>query len=119
MVFAGSGSRKLGQAIGDCLGVPLGQSECIQFDALGARFAMADKQRPDHSENPDILDIIGDVGGRTVLIVDDFTISAGKLCEVADALVSRGAGAVHAAVSQASSRPEPCSASKRAPSHPS
>jgi ribose-phosphate pyrophosphokinase len=68
-------------------------------DALGARFAMADKERPDHDEHPEIMDIIGDVSGRTALIVDDFTISAGTLCEVAEALSARGARAVHAAIS--------------------
>jgi ribose-phosphate pyrophosphokinase len=67
-------------------------------NSLGAGFAMADKDRPEHDENPDVLDVIGDVQGRTALIVDDFTISAGTLCEVADALVSRGALAVHAAL---------------------
>lgn len=71
----------------------------LYADALGARFAMADKERPDHDENPRIVDVIGDVRGRTALIVDDFTISAGTLCEVANALVSRGAQSVHAAIS--------------------
>ena len=71
----------------------------LYADALGARFAMADKERSGHDEQPEILDIIGDVKGRTALIVDDFTISAGTLCEVAAALTSRGARAVHAAVS--------------------
>jgi ribose-phosphate pyrophosphokinase len=67
--------------------------------ALDARFAMVDKERPDHDEAPEVLELIGDVDGMDALIVDDFTISAGTLCEVAKTLLSRGARAVHAAVS--------------------
>jgi ribose-phosphate pyrophosphokinase len=68
-------------------------------DALGARLAIADKERKDHKEAAAVLEIIGDVSGKTTLIVDDFTISGGTLCEVADELLRRGARAVHAAVS--------------------
>jgi ribose-phosphate pyrophosphokinase len=71
----------------------------LYADALGARFALADKERRDHSEAPEIVDVIGDVDGCTALIVDDFTISGGTLCEVAEALSRRGARSVHAAVS--------------------
>jgi len=39
------------------------------------------------------------VAGKTALIVDDFTASAGTLVEVAECLVQRGAHTVHAAVS--------------------
>jgi ribose-phosphate pyrophosphokinase len=39
------------------------------------------------------------VQGKTALIVDDFTISAGTLADAADKLVERGAQAVYAAVS--------------------
>jgi ribose-phosphate pyrophosphokinase len=61
--------------------------------------ALADKERHDHSESAAVLEIIGDVAGHPTLIVDDFTISAGTLCEVAEELVRRGARSVHAAVS--------------------
>jgi ribose-phosphate pyrophosphokinase len=66
---------------------------------LGAPLAIADKQRKDHTEAPEVLEIIGDVAGRTALLVDDFTISAGTLVEAAHRLVERGAVEVHAAVS--------------------
>ena len=39
----------------------------------------------------EVVDLIGAVEGRTALIVDDFTISAGTLVEVAECLVDRGA----------------------------
>lgn len=65
---------------------------------LAAPLAVADKERIDHTEQPHVIDLIGDVAGRDALIVDDFTISAGTLAEVAQCLVDRGARSVHAAV---------------------
>ena len=60
--------------------------------------AIADKQRTDHSESAEVVELIGSVEGRTALIVDDFTISAGTLADTARVLVERGATSVHAAV---------------------
>lgn len=65
---------------------------------LGTTLAIADKERIDHTESPEVIDLIGEVAGRDALIVDDFTISAGTLAEVAQCLVDRGARAVYAAV---------------------
>jgi ribose-phosphate pyrophosphokinase len=65
---------------------------------LGAPLAIADKERIDHSETARIIDLIGEVDGRDAVIVDDFTITAGTLAEVAEALVARGARSVRAAV---------------------
>jgi ribose-phosphate pyrophosphokinase len=67
--------------------------------ALGCSLVIADKERVRHDEHAEVLEIIGDVAGKTALVVDDFTISAGTLCEVADKLTARGALGVHAAVS--------------------
>ena len=44
---------------------------------LQAPTAIADKRRVDHTESAEIVELIGSVEGRTALIVDDFTISAG------------------------------------------
>jgi len=66
---------------------------------LGATMAIADKERVDHTESARVVDLIGEVAGKTALIVDDFTASAGTLVEVAECLVERGAHTVHAAVS--------------------
>jgi len=60
-------------------------------DALGAPLAIADKQRPDHTDQVVIGQIMGNVRGRQTLIVDDFTIHGGTLVEVAKALVEAGA----------------------------
>ncbi|ADD41660.1 ribose-phosphate diphosphokinase [Stackebrandtia nassauensis] len=65
---------------------------------LGAPLAIADKERIDHTESARIADLIGDVDGRNAVIVDDFTITAGTLAEVADTLIEKGARSVRAAV---------------------
>jgi ribose-phosphate pyrophosphokinase len=66
---------------------------------LGTSIAFADKQRKAHDESAEILEIIGEVQGKTALIVDDFTISTGTLVNAAQKLIQRGAVAVYAAVS--------------------
>ncbi len=66
---------------------------------LRASLAIADKERKAHDERAEVLEIIGDVEGKTAVIVDDFTISAGTLAEAAEKLVEKGAKAVYAAVS--------------------
>jgi ribose-phosphate pyrophosphokinase len=68
-------------------------------ERLHAPLAIADKRRTDHSESAEIIDLIGSVEGRTALIVDDFTISAGTLVDAARVLVERGAASVYAVVS--------------------
>jgi ribose-phosphate pyrophosphokinase len=68
-------------------------------DRLGAPLAIADKRRVDHSESAEIVELIGSVEGRTALIVDDFTISAGTLVDASRVLVERGATSVYAVVS--------------------
>ena len=67
--------------------------------ALGCSLAIGDKERAGHDESAEVLEIIGDVQGKTAIVVDDFTISGGTLCDVAEKLIERGARQVHAAVS--------------------
>jgi ribose-phosphate pyrophosphokinase len=67
-------------------------------DRLRAPLAIADKRRADHTETAEVGELIGSVEGRTALIVDDFTISAGTLCDAARLVVERGAERVFAAV---------------------
>jgi ribose-phosphate pyrophosphokinase len=68
-------------------------------ERLHSPLAIADKRRVDHSESAEVVELIGSVDGRTALIVDDFTISAGTLVDAARVLVERGATSVYAAVS--------------------
>jgi ribose-phosphate pyrophosphokinase len=68
---------------------------------LNRACVVCDKNRPDHSEKPCVLEIIGDIRGKTAVIVDDFTTSGGTLIEVAKELLSAGAISVMAAVAHA------------------
>ena len=66
---------------------------------LGVPLVIGYKQRRDHSEKAEVLQVIGDVQDRNVLIVDDFTITGGSLISVTDVLLKAGARKVYAAVS--------------------
>ena len=66
---------------------------------FGTTIAIADKIRKGHDEQAEVLDIVGEVEGKTALIVDDFTISGSTLADAALNLVDRGATAVYAVVS--------------------
>ena len=82
---------------------------------LGTSIAIADKERRAHDERAEILEIIGEVRGKTALIVDDFTISAGTLSNAAEKLIERGAVAVYAAVSRRLQRRLDGTARERSP----
>lgn len=58
-----------------------------------ADLAIIDKRRP-HANAAEVMNIIGDVSGRTCVIVDDMTDTAGTLCSAAAALKRRGASQV-------------------------
>jgi ribose-phosphate pyrophosphokinase len=70
-------------------------------DRLHVPTAIADKRRVGHTEAAEVVELIGSVEGRTALIVDDFTITAGTLADAARVVVERGATSVYAAVSHA------------------
>jgi ribose-phosphate pyrophosphokinase len=62
---------------------------------LGVDLAIIDKRRP-RANVSEVMNIIGEVDGRTCLIMDDMVDTAGTLCKAAQALKERGAGAVYA-----------------------
>jgi ribose-phosphate pyrophosphokinase len=66
--------------------------------ALGTSVAIADKYRASHDERAAVLELIGDVSGKTAVVVDDFTISAGTLADVSRKLMEKGAREVYAMV---------------------
>ncbi len=55
--------------------------------------AIIDKRRPQANESQ-VMNVIGDVEGRTCILVDDIVDTAGTLCQAAEALKARGAHAV-------------------------
>lgn len=65
---------------------------------LGTSMAIADKERIAHDEKASILQIIGNVKGKTAVVVDDFTISGVTLANVSEKLMEQGARAVYAVV---------------------
>ena len=58
-----------------------------------ADLAIIDKRRPKANE-AQVMNVIGEVEGRTCLLVDDMVDTAGTLCKAADALKERGASKV-------------------------
>ena len=58
-----------------------------------ADLAIIDKRRPKANE-AQVMNVIGEVDGRTCLLVDDLVDTAGTLCKAADALKERGAAKV-------------------------
>jgi len=68
-------------------------------DALHLPIAIGDKTRSDHSENAEVLEVIGDVKGKNCIITDDFTISGGTLVNLAETLRARGAKEIVALLS--------------------
>jgi ribose-phosphate pyrophosphokinase len=55
-----------------------------------AELAIIDKRRPRANES-EVMNLIGDVNGRTAIMVDDMVDTAGTLCSAANALKERGA----------------------------
>nr|WP_041064659.1 ribose-phosphate diphosphokinase [Thiolapillus brandeum] len=58
-----------------------------------ADLAIIDKRRPKANE-AQVMNIIGDVDGRSCVLVDDLVDTAGTLCKAADALKEHGAARV-------------------------
>lgn len=58
-----------------------------------ADLAIIDKRRPQANE-AQVMNLIGEVDGRTCILVDDMVDTAGTLCKAADALKERGAAKV-------------------------
>lgn len=65
---------------------------------LKTNIAIIDKRRP-QANVAEIVNIVGDVEGRTALIVDDLIDTAGTLVKSAEALHAKGARAIYACCS--------------------
>ncbi len=66
---------------------------------LGVPTVIADKARSDHNESANILDVIGDVEGKNVVIADDFIISGSTLIDLSYKLKKLGAQKIIACTS--------------------
>lgn len=62
---------------------------------VDAPLAIVDKRR-DRPGESEVMNVIGDVSGRSCLLVDDIIDSGGTLCNAADALLAMGAKEVSA-----------------------
>lgn len=69
-------------------------------DRLNAPIAIIDKRRP-KANAVEIMNIIGDVKGKRVILIDDMIDTAGTICNGAAALVKMGATEVYACCSHA------------------
>ena len=78
--------------------VGFAKSASAYANLLGVPVVIGNKQRKDHSENAEVLEVIGEVDGKNVVMVDDFTITGGSLISMANLLKARGAKDVYAVV---------------------
>jgi ribose-phosphate pyrophosphokinase len=62
---------------------------------IDAPLAIVDKRRERAGES-EVMNIIGDIKGRSCILVDDIVDSGGTLCNAADALLADGAKEVYA-----------------------
>jgi ribose-phosphate pyrophosphokinase len=67
---------------------------------VDAALAIVDKRRVEMNV-AEVMHVIGDVNGRTCLIIDDLIDTAGTLVKTADALMENGATSVYACASHA------------------
>ena len=67
---------------------------------VDAALAIVDKRRVEMNV-AEVMNVIGDVNGRTCLIIDDLIDTAGTLAKTADALIQNGATHVYACASHA------------------
>jgi len=67
-------------------------------DRLGADIAFIDKRRPKGTHNVAVAtEVVGDIDGRTCIIVDDMIDTAGTVVSAANLLIDRGASDVYIA----------------------
>lgn len=74
-------------------------------EMLNAGLALGAKYRKGASE-VEAMNVVGEVDGRTAILVDDITSTAGTLCEASRLLKDHGAGDIFAIVSHAMLAPE-------------
>jgi ribose-phosphate pyrophosphokinase len=63
--------------------------------ASGASLAIVDKRRPAPNQS-EVVNIIGEISGRNIIIRDDMVDTAGTLCQAAETLAEKGALDIYA-----------------------
>ncbi|MEF3694511.1 MAG: ribose-phosphate pyrophosphokinase [Candidatus Cloacimonadota bacterium] len=66
---------------------------------LNCSLAIGDKRRSGNNDQTELLNIIGDVAGKTAILYDDIIDTGGSLIKVAKALNEQGASRIYAACS--------------------
>ena len=64
-------------------------------EILRAPLAIVEKRRVGNEDKTELMNIIGEVAGKTAVIIDDEIDTAGSLLEAVAALVAEGAGAIY------------------------
>lgn len=92
-LFAGYFNEKFGRGNGDIMVVSPDVGSVARARAfahkLGVSMAIVDKRRQ-QANTSEVMNIIGDVQGKTVILLDDMVDTAGSLCGAANALRERG-----------------------------
>ncbi len=78
----------------DVGGIKMARAYAKRFNAS---LAIVDKRRID-DKNAEVMNIMGDVKGKNVIIVDDIIATAGSLAEAAEAIKNAGALDIYAAI---------------------
>jgi ribose-phosphate pyrophosphokinase len=92
-ILARAGSQAVTVVSPDVGGVVRARSLAKRLD--NAPLAIVDKRR-DKPGSSEVMNIIGDVAGRTCIMIDDIVDSGGTLCNAAQALLDGGATSVTA-----------------------
>ena len=66
-------------------------------DAIGTSVAFVEKRRTGNDSSSETLGVIGDVRGKTAIVIDDEIDTAGSITNAADIVMREGARAVYAA----------------------
>jgi ribose-phosphate pyrophosphokinase len=65
-------------------------------ELIDAPLAIVEKRRTGNADSTEVLNLIGDVNGRTAILVDDEIDTAGSMCQAVDVVIAHGATAVYA-----------------------
>lgn len=65
-------------------------------ELINAPLAIVEKRRTGNADKTEVLNLIGEVDGKTAILVDDEIDTAGSMCQAMDVVMKNGAKAVYA-----------------------